>query len=87
MSSFVLLQQPFRVQIFLLHFFFVSNFIMTVYDAQKDIYAISSSSIIFAAIKLYKLSVIKLYKLKFFAQCFDCAAAREQFEIISDTHE
>ena len=87
MSSFVLLQEPFRVQIFLLHFFFVSNFIMTVYDAQKDIYAISSSSIIFAAIKLYKLSVIKLYKLRFFAQCFDCAAAREQFEIISDTHE
>ena len=87
MSSFVLLQQPFRVQIFLLHFFFVSNFIMTVYDAQKDIYAISSSSITFAAIKLYKLSVIKLYKLRFFAQCFDCAAAREQFEIISDTHE
>ena len=87
MSSFVLLQQPFRVQIFLLHIFFVSNFIMTVYDAQKDIYAISSSSIIFAAIKLYKLSVIKLYKLRFFAQCFDCAAAREQFEIISDTHE
>ena len=28
---------------------------MTVYDAQKDIYAISSSSIIFAAIKFYKL--------------------------------
>ena len=44
-----------RVQIFLLDFFFVSNSIMTVYDAQKDIYAISSSSIIFAAIKLYKL--------------------------------
>ena len=60
---------------------------MTVYDTQKDIYAISSSSIIFAAIKLYKLSVIKLYKLKFFTQCFDCAAARKQFEIISDTHE
>ena len=32
---------------------------MTVYDAQKGIYAISSLSIIFAAIKLYKLSVIK----------------------------
>ena len=28
---------------------------MTVYDAQKYIYAISSSSNIFAAIKLYKL--------------------------------
>ena len=39
-----------RVQIFLLDFFFVSNSIMTLYDAQKDIYAISSSSIIFAAI-------------------------------------
>ena len=35
-----------RVQIFLLDFFFVSNSIMTVYDAQKDIYAISSSPII-----------------------------------------
>ena len=58
---------------------------MTVYDAQKYIYAISSSSIIFVAIKLYKLSVIKLYKLKFFAQYFDCAAARKQFEIICDT--
>ena len=44
-----------RVQIFLLDFFFVSNSIMTVYDAQKDIYAISSSSTIFTAIKLYKL--------------------------------
>ena len=52
---------------------------MTVYDAQKDIYAISSWSIIFAA--------IKLYKLKFFIQCFDCAATRKQSEIICDTHE
>ena len=60
---------------------------MTVYDAQKDLYAISSSSGIFAAIKLYKLSVIKLYKLKFFTRCFDCAAARKQFEIINGTHE
>ena len=60
---------------------------MTVYDAQKDIYAISSSSIIFATIKLYKLSVIELYKLKFFTQSFDCAAARKQFKIICDTHE
>ena len=46
---------------------------MTLYDAQKDIYAISGWSIIFAAIKLYKLSIIKLYKLKFFTQCFDYA--------------
>ena len=60
---------------------------MTGYDAQKDIYALSSSSIIFAAIKLYKLNVIKLCKLKFFTQCFDCVVARKQFEIISDTHE
>ena len=52
---------------------------MTVYDAQKDIYAVSSSSIIFVA--------IKLYKLKFFSQCFDCAAVRKQLDIISDTHE
>ena len=43
-----------RVQIFLLDFFFVSNSIMTVYDAQKHIYVIFRSSIIFAAIKLYK---------------------------------
>ena len=57
---------------------------MTVYDAQKDIYAISSSSIIFATIKVYKLSVIKL---KFFTQCFDCPAARKKYEIIRDTHE
>ena len=57
---------------------------MTVYDAQKDIYAISSSSIIFATIKVYKLSVIKL---KFFTQCFDCPAARKKYEIIGDTHE
>ena len=42
---------------------------------------------IFAAIKLYKLSVIKLYKLKFFTQCSDCVAARKQFEIVSDTYE
>ena len=48
------------------------------YDAQKDIYAVSSSSIIFAA--------IKLYKIEFFTQCFDCADARKQFGIISDTH-
>ena len=60
---------------------------MTVYDAQKDIYAISSLSIIFAAIKFYKISVIKLYKLKFFTQCFDCAVAGKQFEMISDTNE
>ena len=51
---------------------------MTVYYAQKNIYAISGLSIILAA--------IKLYKLKFFTQCFNCAAARKQFEIISDTH-
>ena len=44
-----------RVQIFLIDFFFVSNSIITVYDAQKDIYAISRSSIIFAAFKLYNL--------------------------------
>ena len=43
------------VQIFLLDLFFVCNSIMTVYDAQKDIYVILSLSIIFAAIKLYKL--------------------------------
>ena len=52
---------------------------MTVYDAKKDMYAISNSSIIFTA--------FKLYKLKFFTQCFDCAAVRKQFEIIRDTHE
>ena len=52
---------------------------MSVYDAQKDINAISSSSIIFTA--------IKLYKLKFFTQCFDWEAARKQFETIIDTHE
>ena len=60
---------------------------MTVHDAQKDIYGISSPSIIFATIKLLNLSVIELCKLKFFTQCFDCAAASKQFEIINDTHE
>ena len=60
---------------------------MIVYDAQKDIYAISTSPVIFAAMKLSKLSVIKLHKLKFLTRCFDCAAAKKQFEIISDTHE
>ena len=56
---------------------------MIVYDAQKDIYTIFSSS----TIKLYKISVIKLYKLKFFTQCFDCASARKKIKITSDTHE
>ena len=60
---------------------------MSVYDAQKHIYAISSSSIIFDTIELYKPSVIKLYQLKFFTQCFDCAAAKKQFEKINDKHE
>ena len=60
---------------------------MSVYDAQKHIYAISSSSIIFDAIELYKPSVIKLYQLKFFTQCFDCAAAKKQFEKVNDKHE
>ena len=31
--------------------------------------------------------VWELYKLTFFIQCFDCTAAKKQFEIISDTHE
>ena len=49
-SSFVPLHNYSRAQIFLLYFFFVSNTIMTAYE--KDIYAISSSSTIFAAIFL-----------------------------------
>ena len=46
------------------------------HDVQKDIYPISNCSIIFAA--------IKLYKHKFFTLCFDCAAARKQFESICE---
>ena len=57
---------------------------MTVFDAQKDIHAISSLSIIFAAIKLYKLFLYFNFWKEFQVQRFDCAAARKQFEIISD---
>ena len=41
----------------------------------------------FSSSTFYFPPLIKLYKLKFFTQCFDCAAVRKQFEIISDTHE
>ena len=69
-----------RVQIFLLDFFFVSNSIITLYDVQKDIYAISSLLLIFATIKLYIQTFYLLYFLEGILR-------REQFEIISDTHE
>ena len=56
-SSFVPLHNYSRAQIFLLYFFFVSNTIMTAYE--KDIYAISSSSTIFAAISLLSVENFK----------------------------
>ena len=47
---------------------------------QKDIYAISSLLLIFATIKLYIQTFYLLYFLEGILR-------REQFEIISDTHE
>ena len=54
---------------------------MTAYDVQKDIHAISSLSVIFAAISL-------LYFLeRVLSLVFRLRSILKQFQIISDTHE
>ena len=54
---------------------------MTAYDVQKDIPAISSLSVIFAAISL-------LYFLeRILSLVFRLRSILKQFQIISDTHE
>ena len=50
---------------------------MTVHDAQKDIYAISSSLIIFAAIKLYKKFLYFIFCKEFFKFSVLIAQLRE----------